>query len=259
MKKFFAAFVSVLCISAFAAGELRLADATGGAQLNMMQAAIELSMEQKLDLFMRRLLPTAALQELDKGNIDAVIIDHRFVKNRPFVPLAAEALALYAATSNPAANLTTSQVREILLAYRPTWKKYNNLPMDIQRIMLKPLTASGTLVQRIFGSRIFDSEIFKVDSISSGFTFSNSASIFFAPYFPRYPLEIKCLSVDGVPPSGAAIIKGDYPLTLRYVIVFKNKNDALDMLIKKVSQEKYRSEMKNNGFFVLLPEITAED
>ena len=259
MKKILSSFLLCLIFCTAVAGELALADATGGAQLNMMQAAIELSMEQKLDLFMRRLLPTAALQELENGSVDAVIIDSRFVKDLPTVPLAAEALVLYVSSANPGADLTAAQVQEILFSHNPNWKKYNNLPMDIQRIMLKPLSSSGTLVQRVFGNKVLEDEILKVESMSAGFALSNSSSIFFARYYPRFPMELKCLPVNGTHPTSTTIVSGKYPLSLRYVIVYRKKTPALDTFIKFISSEKQRRQLRDAGFFVMLPEITREE
>ena len=254
MKKFLSILIFLTAAMVSTAAELRLADATGGAPMEVfMQAAMELSLADKLNISMRRILPTAALRALDDGSVDAVIIDRRFAGKRPAIPVAAEALALYISTANPGSALTKAQVGEILAAHRPTWQNYNRLGMDIQRIMLKPLTPSGTLVRRIFGEKVFDPEIFKVDSVGAGFAFSNSASIFFAHYFPKMPLEIKCLYIDNIPPTSASIINGTYPLALHYVIVYREKSPSLTILLEHIAQEKYRRAMKNAGLFVLLP------
>ena len=256
MKKFLLILILTMTTAVFAAGELCVADATGGAPLSfLMRASIELSLQETMNLYMQRITPTAALKELDNGTVDAVIVDLRFAKNRPFVPLCAEALALYVSSANPGARLTVKQVQEILFAHEPTWKSYNNLPLDIQRVMLNSLAPSGTRVRRVFGNKVFDSKIFKVDSMSAGFSFSNSASIFFAGYTPGYPQEIKCLYIDDIPPTTSTITDGSYPLALHYGIVYRKKTPELEMWINFISSEKYRNEMKNAGLFVLLPEI----
>ncbi|MBQ9787154.1 MAG: hypothetical protein IJW33_03180 [Lentisphaeria bacterium] len=259
MKKILALLLSFITAAALrGAGELRLADATGGAPLEaVMQAALTLSMAEELSVSMQRQLPTAALAALEAGKVDAVIIDRTFVPNKEVIPLAAEALALYISTANPGAKVTKAQVGEILKAFHPSWKDYNRLNLDIQRVVMKPLTPSGTLIRRIFGNNALADEVFMVDSFSSGFTFINSAAVFFAQYIPQAPVEVKCMPVNGVMPTTADIVSGKYPLSLHYVIVYRKKSPALLRLIDKLKEEKYRRSMIDSGLIVLLPRISA--
>ena len=252
MNKVFCLLVCVLTAAVFGAAELRLADATGGAPLEaVMQAAIALAMEGKLEVSMNRRLPSESLADLDAGRVDAVIIDRVFVPNRKQIPLAAEALALYISAANPGAKLTKKQVGEILTAVRPNWKDYNRLDIDIQRIAMKPLSPSGTLIRRVFGSSSVAEEIFRVDSFSSGFNFVNTASIFFAQYIPQAPLEVKCLPIDGVLPTSAQIVEGRYPLSVHYVIVCKKDLPQLKLLMEQLNSDKYRRHMVDSGLIVL--------
>ncbi|MBE6378498.1 MAG: hypothetical protein E7051_06750 [Lentisphaerae bacterium] len=232
--------------------ELLLADATGGAPLEaVFRASVTLALQSDLEVSMKRMDPSKALAELDKGSVDAVVIDSVFAANRNVVPLACEALALYVSSANPGAALTKKQVGEILRSPRPSWVEYNRINLDIQRIMMKPLSPSGTLVRRIFGNDAAAEEIFKVDSFSSGFTFINTASIFFAQYIPQAPVEVKCLPIGGVLPTSADIISGKYPLSVRYVIAYKENSARLQLLLKELKKDKYRTQMANSGLIVL--------
>lgn len=253
-------FSILLAVSLFTvicgAEQLRLVDATGGAPLEVfMQAALELSLnDESMSVSMQRLVVQEALKKLDAGLVDAVIVEERFVRNRPQVPLGAEALALYVSVANPGADISKNQVQEILSTYRPNWHSYNNLDLEIQRFAMNTLTPSGTLLRRFFGEKIFDEEILKVGSLSSGFAFSNSASIFFAQFFPLVPVDVKMLPVDGVIPTVSSVTSGKYPLTLRYAIVYKEKMPtALQKLLKSIAKKEYRDTMSKNGWLVLLP------
>lgn len=252
MKKFFCLLMCCCAAALYGAQGLRIADATGGAPLEaVMQAAVSLAMEGKLAVSMTRKLPSKALEDLDAGKVDAVIIDRVFVPNRDQMPLAAEALALYISAANPGANVTKSQAGGILFAQRPNWKEINRLDLDIQRIVMKPLSPSGTLIRRIFGNKTPDHEIFKVDSFSSGFSFINTASIFFAQYIPQAPVEVKCLPVDGVLPTSAHIVEGSYPLSVHYVVVSRKNLPQLKLLMERLKAEKYRRHMIESGLIVL--------
>lgn len=254
MKLFFAGIALFFALNCFADRELRLIDATGGAPLKVfMQAAVELAVTDEISIVMHKELPSAALKALDNGDADAVIIDRRFAEGRPHLLLAAEALVLYTHVANPVNKLSKAQVQEMLYAPHPTWKKINGLNLDIQRIALKNSTPSGTLMRRVFGNKVMDDNIFKVDSMSAGFTFVNPAAVFFAGFEPMPPRAMKVVYIDGIPPGSAGIIKGEYPLSLHYAIVYRQKNELLDELVKVLSKNKYRTVMKNSGLTVLLP------
>ena len=253
MGKFFSLLITALLFLPLQGGELYLADATGGAPLEaIFQASVNLAMADKLTVNMQRQMPDEALAALDSGKFDAVIIDSAFVPNRKTIPLAAEALALYISAANPGAKISKQDVREILSSPRPNWKKFNRLDLDIQRIAMKPLSPAGTLIRRIFGSNITAEEIFNVDSYSSGFTFINTASIFFAQYIPQAPIEVKCMPVNGILPTSADIISGKYPLTIKYVIVCRQKNSGVEILLNELQKEKYHRQMTDSGLIVLL-------
>ena len=98
--------------------QLRMIDATGGAPLEVfIMAAMELSSQKRMEISMRRTVPSQALAMLDKNEVDAVICEMRFAGKRPQIPLAAEALALYVSTVNPVRNLSGRQALEILTVY----------------------------------------------------------------------------------------------------------------------------------------------
>ena len=256
MKKLFAAFCFLFAAVLAGAGELRIADATGGAPLDVfVQAGVELALEGKINLSMTRQLPSEALKMLDENKYDAVIIDRRFAKERPYIPLAAEALAIYCSRANPGTDLTEKQLLDILTSPRPSWKNYNHLSFDIQRITCKSVTPSGTLLNRIFGNRDFSAEIFKVESISSGFNFINSGSMFFAQYVPLFPEHVKTLSVRGVMPTSGNILNNKYPLTVYYVMIYRRKSADLQTLIDLLGRTSYRRIMSDSGWFVMLPEL----
>lgn len=254
MGKFFCLLVLSLIFPLLRGGELYLADATGGAPLEaVFQASVNLAMADKLTVNMIRKLPEEALAALDSGKFDGVIIDSRFVPKRKTILLAAEALALYISAANPGAKISKIDVQEILSAPRPNWKNYNRLDFDIQRIVMKPLTPAGTLTRRIFGNKVLAEEIFSVDSYSSGFAFINTASVFFAQYIPQAPVEVKCMPVNGVMPTSADIISGKYPLTVKYVIAYREKSSGMEILLNELCKEKYRRQMIDSGLIVLLP------
>lgn len=259
MKKLFTALIT-LCFTALAgAGELRLADATGGAPLTaLVKAGLDLALSGKLNLAVERQLPSEALKMLADGKLDAVIIDRRFVKKQPFIPFAAEALAVYCSAANPGTDLTGKQILEILLAPHPSWFNYNRLTLDIQRIIGKPMTSSGTLLNRIFGKQDWAEEIMTVETVTSGFSLINTGSMFFAQYVPLFSVEIKTLTVNGVMPTSGNIISGKYPLSLHYVIVYRENSAELQILLKTLAQTVYRQTMSDAGLFVMLPEISTE-
>ena len=118
-----------------------------------------------------------------------------------------------------------------------------------------PITSAdknlGSLTVHVSCNDAAAAEIFKVDSFSSGFTFINTASIFFAQYIPQAPVEVKCLPIGGVLPTSADIISGKYPLSVRYVIAYKENSARLQLLLKELKKDKYRTQMANSGLIVL--------
>ena len=118
--------------------ELLLADATGGAPLEaVFRASVTLALQSDLEVSMKRMDPSKALAELDKGSVDAVVIDSVFAANRNVVPLACEALALYVSSANPGAALTKKQVGEILRSPRPSWVEYNRINQNGKKISIR--------------------------------------------------------------------------------------------------------------------------
>ena len=258
MKKFYgliAFFILILNCGAKEIPQLRIIDATGGAPLEVfVMAALELSSQGKMNISMQRDLPSKALASLDRQAADAVICEVRFAASRPQIPLAAEALALYVSNVNPVKNLTSAQALEILTAARPDWKPYNRLAMDIQRAALRNDLPGGRLLRRVFGNKKFDREIFSVRSQHSGYAFANSASLFYAPYFPLPPSTVKMVAVNGVNPTLQTVKNGKYPLALRYAVVTSGKNVNADELLKFIaSKPQYRQQMQDAGLIVLLP------
>ena len=221
MNKLFVTCLFFLFSLHLCAGELLLADATGGAPIEaVFQASVTLAVEGKIEVSMKRLNPTEALTELDRGRLDAVIIDSAFAANRSVVPLASEALALYVSSANPAKELTKKQAGEILRSPRPSWVDYTRINLDIQRIIMKPLTPSGTLIRRIFGNDAADLRIGGAKLPRSGhggiaqtgglvrFGFADPLfgadqsvifGVLFAVYFPGHQ------TVKGVLKTGAAV------------------------------------------------------
>lgn len=256
MKKlFYALLITLFAGMGFChAAALRLADATGGAATEVfLQAAVSLARENRLELSMQRLLPGKALAEFDQGEIDGIIIDRRFAGKRHFIPIAAEALALYVSSVNPGAELTAKQVLQLLLAPRPTWESYNHLPMDIQRIAIATARPTGTLIRRIFGAREYSPEIFRVQSASSGFAFTNSASLFFAQFTAIPPQGVKMLPVNGVVPDSNSVLTGKYPLSLHYVLICRKDSPEIKLLMQTLSRADFRKELQDSGMLVMLP------
>ncbi len=234
---------------------LSVCDATGGAPTGyFMRAAIHLSTTARLNFSMCRKLPSEALPMLERGEIDAVLIDRRFIKDQPHIPVAADALVLYVSTANPAVNLTKNQVLEILTARRPGWQNYIQLNFDIQRIAPELESQSGTIIRRVFGEAEIDPEIFKVDTPSGGFAFVNTASIFFTQFQSQPPVEVKALSINGITPTSATVRDGTYPLAIQYVLVYKDLTPKLQALIYLLKQNQYRAMIHDEGLQVLLEE-----
>ena len=155
--------------------------------------------------------------------------------------------------------MSKAQVWEILAAPRPNWKDYNRLDMDIQRSAMKLLAPGGTLIRRIFGEKEPDDEIFRVDAASTGFAFANSASLFFAPFTPMPPPEVRALRIGGVRPDTGTVLSGKYPLALRYVMVFRKETPELERFWKLLARETCRRAMREAGLLVMLPpEIRPE-
>ena len=259
MKKLLSAIIFSGVLLSGTAGELRLTDATGGVPLTAVTlAAMHLSRQDESNsISLTKSLPSQALSQLDSGRTDAVIIDHRFAGKRPQIPLAADAMAVYASTGNPVMDISAKEIREIITSPRPTWKKYINRNEDIQRIALKPDRPGGTLLHRISGSRELPGEIFQVSTPGSGFAFMNSASLFFANFrsLPPDSSKVKAIKIDGVYPAKDNIISGKYPLALKYVIVFKKEHPLLKKLIKVMMQDAFlQKQMENSGLLPLFPE-----
>ncbi len=254
MKSFPVAIAALLTFALSGAESfLTLSDATGGAPTGFfMQAAITLSVTGHLNLSMSRKVPSEALPMLERGEVDAVLIDRRFVKNQPYIPLAADALVLYISNANPAVNLTGEQVLEILTARRPNWKSYINIDFDIQRIA--PPGNSENLIRRVFGDIEIDREIFQVDSSSAGFAFINTASIFFSRFSPVIPAEVKALNIDGIMPTSETVSNGSYPLAIVYVLAYKELSPKLQALIYTLKQNQFRRLINDCGLLVILEE-----
>ena len=244
-----------------AAEELRLIDATGGAELTiLMQAAMQLTGgSENTAVSMQKSVPSKALPMLESGRADAVILDHRFAGKYQNIALTADALAICASTANPVRDLTVRDVQEIITLPRPTWKKYINWDEDIQRIAIKPGRPGGTLLYRIFGKQEFPQEIFRVTTPDSGFAFVNSASLFFVNFRTELPSNIKMVRINGVYPTGADIRAGRYPLAVKYVIAFKSEHPLLKKLINKISTENiWQRQMQDSGLLVLLEKPVRE-
>lgn len=256
MKKILVVITALVTVSLTGSDNfLSLIDATGGAPTGfMMQAAIQLSLAGKMNLSMSRSVPSEALPRLERGEVDAVLIDSRFVRDLPHIPIAADALALYVSTANPATGLSKRQVLEILTAPRPNWKDYIHIDFDIQRITHPLDSNAGSLIRRNFGDVEISPEIFKVDSVSGGFAFVNTASIFFTRFSPQPPVEVKALTIDGVVPTIATVSDGTYPLAIRYVLVYKTLTPKLQALLFVLKQNQFRRIINDTGLMVLLEE-----
>ena len=259
--RFFRIFLFLITVcSVCSAGELRLIDATGGAPMGfLLQSSLALAAEGQMTVSMRRALPSEALKSLDNGKVDAVIVDRKFAGKRQSIPLAAEALVLYVSGSNPVTGLSVQEVKDILYSAVPQWKKYNQMPLDIQRIMMKFSSPSATLIRRIFGGKELPEDIFQVDSLSSGFSFINLATLFFAPFSSQgFSVQVKMLPVNGVEPTTVTVADGRYPLSRQYVMVFRQKTPELQKLLRETVRPEYRRIISISGLISLLPDNFTE-
>lgn len=227
-------FICLLSVLLFAATpalraeKLRIIDAanTSPAGRVLHQTALEQIFSGR-DIEIKHQLPTEKLwQKISGKEADILIIDRRFLPEKNIgaavLPFAAEALCLYIHPGNPTGSLKHSRVLEILTEPRPRWKNNHPGNIDIHRIMLKSNINGANVHRRIFGEKEYAGEIFRVSSIEQMINFLTPAALGFGPFISGKQLEFDLLPVDDIAPVRENIISGKYPLTLQYVLVYRN-------------------------------------
>lgn len=244
--------VCFLFAAALLRGEaLVIGDATCGAPAGALQhAAIDYALKSGHEISFRQIKPQEALSRLQSGVLDILLIERRFVPQEislQQIPFAAEALTCYIYPENPLQNLRKKDVLDILSSPSPDWSNYLGLKIKIQRIALKNSSPGGQLINRIFGEKDFAPEIFRVSSSEQLFKFLNAAAIGFAPYQSERPLGALPVKIDNILPDRKTVSRGEYPLTLRYDLVFLKKNSGkLSPFFELLFQEKYREKLEDS-------------
>lgn len=226
-----------------AAGTLRIADGTGGMNLNALAFAAAAISGEGSEITIRKMSAAEALRLLREKQVEMAIVARKDIpgsySGTAIYPYAQAALffSVAAGLGNPLRSLTLAELQQLWSAPRPVWK-HNGI--DIQRIAV----CNPMLEKRFFQPA---KEIYRPAGHKSYIPNTAMLCCSDEPYMTNSRNFVK---IDGVYPSPENIRNRTYPLTVDFVLVTIGKPVPLAaQLIAALRHRKVRQLLRDAGFF----------
>jgi len=263
----FAAAVSAAPPSPPPTETVKAVDATRAGDEVLRGAALAAALAGEAAITIERASAAEALRRLETGKCDLAVLPAEELPPAAAARFrcrfyAAEAAICCVAPENPLTTLSRKELRSILLAERPDWRRFNGDTAAIHRYALSPRSAAAGLAEHLFGVREFAAGITRLAATGEALLLlsTDPVGISVTSWRPEFPTGVKPLAVDGVPPREAAIRAGSYPLSLRYLLVAPRKSSpAAEKFLERLDSPDHDRALLDIGWLPPKPRLPGAE
>ena len=248
----------LLSVPLFAAGGLRIADASRAGVPALNALALRLALRDNLAVTIDKVTPEEAKVRLAAGRADLIVLEHgNLPAERPEVcrMFAAEVLGLYVNGANGVPSVELRDLKLMLTSARPNWRPFYPLKdTDIHRYGLKERAAGYRLAESLLGVETLAQDIFAVGSTGQVILLAGNdpEALGIGLLSSNVPADVKILEVNGVPPTRGNIASGKYLMCWRYFILGSaSLPQAAKNFLEEMRSASFAKELENSGFFPL--------
>ena len=242
---------------------LRIVDATRAGDPALRRCALLFSLRENLPVGIDRGGAADALAKLDAGEADLAILPAAefpagasgWYRSRFY---AAEALICCVAPENPLPKISRKELRSLLLAEKPDWRRLTGDAAEIHRYALSARADGAGLAEHLLGVRDLAVGITRLGSAGEVLLMlaADPAGLGVASWRPELPANVKAVAVDGVRPGEDEIRSGRYPLALRYVVVApRNASPGVRKMLADLDSPVHDRELLDAGWLPPPPRV----
>ncbi|MBQ9502094.1 MAG: hypothetical protein IJU70_08070 [Lentisphaeria bacterium] len=248
----------LLAVPLFAAGALRIADASRAGVPALNALALRLALRNSVAVSIDKVTPNEAAARLAAGRADLIVLEHgNLPAERPRVCrlFAAEVLGLYVNAANGMPSVELRDLKLLLTSTRPNWRPfYPRKETDIHRYGLKERAAGYRLAESLLGAETLAQDIFAVGSTEQVMLLAGNdpEALGFGVLSSGMPAGVKVLEVNGVPPTRGNIASGKYLMCWRYYVLGgASLSQAAKIFLEEMKTASFAKELESSGFFPL--------
>jgi len=242
----------------FAAGALRIADASRAGIPALNALALRLALKDNVAVTIDKVTPKEAAARLAAGRADLIVLEHgNLPAERPRVCrlFAAEVLGLYVNAANGVPSVELRDLKLLLTSARPNWRPFYPLKeTDIHRYGLKERAAGYHLAESLLGVETLAPDIFAVGSTEQVILLAGNdpEALGFGVLSSNVPGTVKILEVNGVPPTRGNIASGKYLMCWRYYVAAPaSLPQSAKTFLEEMKSAAFARELESSGFFPL--------
>ena len=255
--------VLVLCAALLATGaeKLRIADATGGDGDAVTAILFGLAAERPgLEISFRKLDAESALEKLDVGDLDVVLVNGGELPKKyrsAAFRYATKAYIAVVCIRNPLRNVSVKDLRLLVDTPRAQWELVGGSASTVHRYGVSD--RDGKLV----GAEMLklDSrarEIINLSTMSEAVLLAENdpAALVWGPFISELPITVAVLTVDGIAPRRANIRSGRYPLCIdRFAVSSAAPSEAARAFLNRLRSGDFARLVEDDGELPELPQV----
>ena len=238
---------------------LRIADATGSDGNAVTSILLKFASEREgLEISFRRLAADIALEKLDAGDLDLVLVNGGDLpekyRDRAF-RWAVNACIAVVSIRNPLRGLSSKDLRLILDVPKPNWELVGG-PFSLVRRCGVADRNGGQVGLEMLKLDIRARETLLLSSMSEAVLLAENdpTALVWGPFMTELPITVVALTVDGVAPTRANIRAGRYPLCVsRFAVSSAAPGGAAKAFLERLRSGEFASLVEDDGGIPELP------
>ena len=247
-----------LSVPLFAAGGLRIADASRAGVPALNALALHLALRDNLAVTIDKVTPDEAKARLAAGRADLIVLENgNLPAERPHVcrMFAAEVLGLYVNSANGIPSVELRDLKLMLTSSRPNWRPFYPLKdTDIHRCGLKERAPGYRLAESLLGVESLAQDIFAVGSTEQVILIAGNdpEALGIGLLSSNVPADVRVLEVNGIPPTRSNIASGKYLMCWRYFVLgAASLPPSAKKFLGEMRSAYFAKELESSGFFPL--------
>ena len=240
---------------------LRIADATGGDGGAVTALLLKFASERKdLEISFRRLDAESALEKLDAGDFDIVLVNGGDLPEKyrkAAFRYAVKACIAVVSIKNPLRRVSSKDLRLILDVPKPNWELVGGPVSDIHRCVVAARNG-GLVGMEMLKLEVRAREMLTLSTMNEAVLLAENdpAALVWGPFMPELPITVVALAVDGVAPTRANIRNGSYPLSVsRCAVSSAAPGGAAKAFLERLRSGEFAALVEDDGEIPELPEL----
>ena len=255
---FFALFASLVLRGA---ETLRIADATGADGAAVAALLLKFASErEKCEISFRRIDAAGALEKLDAGDFDIVLVNGGDLPEKyrgKAFRYAVKACIAVVSIKNPLRRIGVKDLRLILDIPKPNWELVGGSVSDIHRYGVSARDG-GPVGMEMLKLDIREREMLLLSTMNEAVLLAENdpAALVWGPFMSELPITVVALTVEGVAPTRANIRSGRYPLSVsRFAVSSAAPGGTAKAFLERLRSGEFAALVEDDGEIPELPEL----